>query len=389
MKKAGFMNWGFMNWGFIIVSYVSLLAFGLADNIRGPLFLEILKTYELSDFAGSFIFAASSFMALVAALLSPVWSKYLHQYRVLQLGLLFMAMGFCGMGWAKSYPQMLIFVCSFGVSVGLLSISQNYLVTVGSTEKHRPRFLSGLHAMYGLASLTAPLIAAYFSELQWSWKDIFILVGLVSFLVLLASFFKSLRKEHKEKSLVNLDPGPLSKTKVFMLAAAFSLYVVSEILVSSRLSLYLRRDFNYDLPQASRALFVFFVFLLLGRLMSSFINWGKSLRQALLWSLLSTTIILSLGLSINPWFLVLSGISMAPFYPLAISFMSEIFPGHVQAVIGWSMSLQSLFVVSMHVGVGQFSDSFGLAAALWLGPLACLVGYLFILLGVKPKHVPA
>ena len=191
-------------------------------------------------------------------------------------------------------------------------------------------------------------------------------------MVLLGSFLKGRKGLEKEEKKSIHEVGALDKGKVFRLAMAFSLYVVSEILVSSRLSLFLRRDYNYDLAEASRALFVFFVFLLAGRLVSSFIHWGNSLRQALLWSLLSTGIILSLGLMVNPWFLVLAGLTMAPFYPLAISFMSEVFPGHVQSVIGWAMSLQSLCVVSMHVGVGRFSDSFGLAAALWLGPLACV-----------------
>lgn len=371
-----------MNWGFIIVSYVSLLAFGLADNIRGPLFLEVLKTYHLSDFAGSFVFAGSSFMALIASLTSPVCARFFHQYRLLQLGLVFMGVGFCGMGLSKSYPQMLVFVCSFGMSVGLLSISQNYLVSIGAPAQHRSRVLSGLHAMYGLASLTAPLVASIFSQMDWSWQEIFIFVGLVSFAVLIGSFFKASPPLETRALSSDGDVKKLNKGKLFRLAMAFSLYVVAEILVSSRLSLYLRRDYNYDLSQASQALLGFFILLLAGRLISSFIHWGKFLRRALLWCLGLTTVILSLGLTVSPWFLVLAGLTMAPFYPLAISFISEVFPKHVQMAIGWAMSLQSLCVVSMHMGVGRFSDSYGLAAALWLGPLACFVAYLFIQFGV-------
>ncbi len=372
-----------MNWGFIIISYVSLLAFGLADNIRGPLFLEVLRSYQLSDFIGSFVFAASSFMALIASLMSSFWSRYFHQYRLLQFGLIFMSVGFCGMGLAKTYPQMLIFVCAFGVSVGLLSISQNYLVSVGTTEQHRSRALSGLHAMYGLASLTAPLVASTFSQKQWSWQEIFIFVGILPLVVLFGSFFKAAPKLKKSVMNFNDEANSINKNKLFMFAMSFSLYVVAEILVSSRLALYLRRDYNYDLPESSQALLIFFILLLIGRGLSSFVNWGTALRKALLWSLGTTAVALSLGLLVHPGFLVLAGLTMAPFYPLAISFISEIFPNHVQMAIGWAMSLQSLCVVSMHLVVGRFSDNFGLAAALWLGPMACFISFFLIQFGVR------
>lgn len=372
-----------MNWGFIIISYISLLAFGLADNIRGPLFLEVLKTYQLSDFAGSFVFAASSFMALVASLSSPFCSRYFHQYRMLQLGLLFMSIGFCGMGLAQTYPQMLIFVCFFGLSVGTLGISQNYLVSVGSTAKYRSRILSGLHAMYGLASLTAPIVASVFSQKNWTWKEIFIFVGIIPIVLLFGSFFKKSPPPEIIKYRDDDKARNINRRKLFMLSLAFSLYVVAEILVSSRLALYLRRDYSYDLDQSSQALFVFFVFLLLGRLLSSFIHWGQFLRRTLLGSLALTGIVIALGLIIHPWFIILAGFTMAPFYPLAISFISEVFPNHVQMSIGWAMSIQSLCVVSMHVGVGKFTDLFGLSLAMWLGPVACLIAFLLIQLGVR------
>ncbi len=378
-----------MNWGFILISYISLLAFGLADNIRGPLFFEILSTYKLSDFAGSFVFAASSFMALLAALANSQYSKYFHQYRMLQVGLVFMGLGFCGMGLANSYPIMLIFVSAFGISVGTLSIAQNYLVSIGTTDRFRTRVLSGLHSMYGLASLTAPIVASEFSKRGWSWNEIFIFVGIIPLIILLGSFYKKSPPPDKVVQDDLKDGFKVDRKKLLMLSFAFSFYVVSEILVSTRLALYLRRDFNYDLYQSSQALFVFFILLLFGRLISSFIHWGHFLRKALLGSLALTTFAIVLGLLVHPWFIILAGFTMAPFYPLAISFMSEVFPKHLQMVIGWAMTIQSFSVVSMHVVVGKFTDNFGLSAALWLGPAVSLIAFFLIYFGVKVEKAHA
>ena len=47
-------------WPLILISFASLFVFGISDNIRGPLFPEILKEFNISDSMGSLMFALSS-----------------------------------------------------------------------------------------------------------------------------------------------------------------------------------------------------------------------------------------------------------------------------------------------------------------------------------------
>ncbi len=165
----------------------------------------------------------------------------------------------------------------------------------------------------------------------------------------------------------------------------FWFYVVAEILVSTRLPLYMSTYHNYSLAESSNALMWFFIFLFVGRLLFSLIRFNFDLKILLNAFLGLSLMSLILGLNVNPKFLILTGLFMAPFYPLSVMYISQNTSELSRTYLSFAMSFQSLAVVAMHLGVGYLTDQFGLFYAFGVGIFALVLS--LVCLNFHPKKL--
>jgi fucose permease len=379
-----------MVWSYVLLAYASLFALGLADNLRGPLFPEILEAFALNDTRGSWIFALSSGFGVVGGLSSRWLLRRWDRVEMLNISLLCLAIGLAGMGAAPTFGWMLVACAFFGFALGLMGVSQNVLATLSAPAHLRSRVLAGLHSMYGLSSFLAPLVVATLVPWWGSWRAPLLAAAGVPLFLMVVNLLARVR-EHahlkEQGSHRNAAAGAPDRLAQAWLAGALALYVLAEIMVSSRLALYMRREHGADLATSSGMVTSFFLCLLGGRLLSSLIRWPGSLRTQLLASLLASIVCLVLGLLGWPWGFVLSGLAMAPFYPVAVAYLAEEFPHHLDSAMGVSITLQSALVVSMHLSVGLLTDLYGLRTALTVGPAAMLIAT--VLLVTYPRRVVA
>ncbi|MBK9321713.1 MAG: MFS transporter [Bdellovibrionaceae bacterium] len=369
-----------MNWGYIVLAYLSLFALGISDNVRGPLFPEILKEFAVTDARGAQFFALSSFLGFLGSYGVRFLLLKLRRVSTLQIALLLMTIGLIGMGSAIQFSSLLFFSAIFGLSLGIIGVVQNILVTVGSSPHRRQRLLSGLHSIYGISSFLAPLLVAAINSWVGSWRFVFWSVAAVPFLLMFGAFFE---KDERALPLVNVEKlfgkePNLEHAAQTYLGFSLGLYVLAEILISSRLALFIRRELGLGLQDSSYYLTGFFVCLLLGRGLFALIHFNFSLRRMLSVSLVLSAFCIILGLVYHPFFLVLSGATMAPFYPLAISYIHHHFESHIDSAVSSAMAIQSLLTVLMHVGVGYLTDVFGISKAMWVGPVALVLSFLVL-----------
>jgi hypothetical protein len=121
----------------------------------------------------------------------------------------------------------------------------------------------------------------------------------------------------------------------------------------------------------------FFVFLLLGRLLFALVPFRQSIRLLLSVSLVATAALFFLGLWVHPLFLAATGLGIAPFYPLAISWISSEFPHDMDSAVSYMVATDSLMLVLMHLLVGRITDAVGITGAILTGP-AFLLGSLLM-----------
>jgi fucose permease len=370
-----------MIWPYIIISYFSLFVFGLTDNLRGPLFPEILKTFEVSDSFGSWMFAISSISGLISSYVARHLLRRFGRKSVLQSGCLSLILTRLGLAWAPDFNVFLGFSLLLGMSLGIIGLIPNVLVSLGAPPHLKQRLLSGLHAMYGLASFCAPLVVAQVGTLTGSWRPVFLVAIAGPLGLLFYSMHATHDKLHK-KPEITPELHLLRKSQALVpqifIAIMLSFDVAGEIMISSRLALYMRREWNFDLQHSSLYVTYFFIAMLIGRSLFAFVHFKSSIR-----TLLSASIILTLatgfaGLYIHPLFLALTGLAIAPFYPLSITFISSEFPGDLDSAISYMMAADSLMLVFMHLAVGRMTDLFGIHHALLVGMSFFVFSFIFL-----------
>ena len=372
-----------MIWGYIVLAYLSLFALGIGDNIRGPLYPEILKAFQVSDTHGAIFYAASSFCGFLASLSVRFLLQHWSRVHTLQVAIFMMAVGLIGMGSVDQFNWLLVFSGILGASLGVIGVVQNVLVSVGSSPKRRQQMLAGLHANYGVSSVIAPLVVAGVTTLLGSWRYVFWVVAAVPLSLLAGSLLWKDRGANGEQTSSPLTP-PIPQSRrdhggQIFLAVSLALYVMAEIMVSSRLPLFVRRELQLDLEDSSFYLTGFFLCLLLGRLLFTFVHFKWPVRRMLVFFLASSAVCCALGLLGHPVFLVVSGLFMAPFYPLAMLYISSHYEKNMDSAVSYTMATQSFCLVIMHGLVGYLTDGFGISMALWVGPLALVLSCVLLL----------
>jgi len=373
-----------IHWLSIALAYSSLFLLGLSDNLRGPLFPEVLADLHLSDSRGSLLWAMASFFGIVGSAWTGWFSKRYGMLSVLQVALLLMSLGQFAMGASQSYAWALVSCFIFGFSLGILGVVQNLLVLQSGPPELLPQLQSGLHSNYALSSLLAPVFLSLIHYFHPSWRAGYLGGGTLAAIgFLVVCFVPADRLQTTATSASKVSEGKDDKgirRQAVYVGLILALYVLTEIMISSRLALFLRREMSLTFDQTNLATTAFFIFMFIGRFALVFWRPRVKVRIQLILSLIFTLGLSIGGLCYSPLLLIPTGLTMAPFFPLAMAYLQERLPNNLSYAMTIAMSLVGLFVVSMHILVGLFSDSLGITMALALGPvalIACLVLLLF------------
>jgi fucose permease len=350
----------------------------LVDNARGPIFPDILREFSLSDSAGSFFFFTSSGTALINNVLAFRWMERAGPFRTTVIYSVSLVIGLVIMAAAPVFPVQIIGCVFFGASLGGLGLSVNLLVAAAVIGENRRRALAGLHGMYGIASLLSPLLITVLYLEGMSWRAVLMGGALTPVGVLLLIFYF---RKASPKATTNFNSELRStqrsrKTALFF-ATLLTCYVIAEISLSTRLALFARREAGFSVESANALLTFFFVGIFVGRFLVAAVKLRLESRTVLILSASSGLLTYSLGLLGDPRWLGLCGFALSVFYPCAIALINDECGENGGYVTSWCITLQSLGLMLMHFAIGRLSDSFGLRAALWIGPIclgATLVG---------------
>jgi fucose permease len=372
-----------MNKALLALAYATMIAFGFVDNARGPAFPEIIDQLNLTNLQGSQMFALASLSALFVNLFGKKWLAWPGPMNSLRFWLFMQVIGCFGTGLAGSmqpaYPILIISSILLGAGSGGSSICISVLTVHASTPKTKRRALSGLHAMYGIASMAAPLLVGFAPNMGLLWGDVFKLISLIPLAILVASFSTtSFRASRAEITPAKIEAVP--RKALMLIGGIFGFYVAAEIAVSSRLVIYVKEVWKYPLEKASLYLGLFFALLFIGRITFALKTFpGKSFN----WLIFSATISLvffTAGLYVHPLGLSLCGLTMSIFYPSAMDWMTERYHLHLNAMTSYVIVASGVTLILMHWSIGWITGIAGLQIAMLTGPvfllltLACLAG---------------
>lgn len=371
----------------LATTYGGLMLLGLVDNLRGPLFPSIINHYQVSSKTGSLIFAPSSLAALIINLFSPWWLRKIGAGHAMKLAILLMSLSgvIFAIGPMNGWPFSMMITAGvlFGIGNGFCSISINVLLGMWSPIEKRRQFFGGLHAMYGLASLIAPLLPTFLTF--WS-EAFFIPIGLAILLILPALLIPASKTEHEEEDK-NKSMTPLTfMDGIIFPALPLALYVAAEILVSTRLQQYLEQFSKFTYAHAAPYTFFFFVFLTIGRVSLIFLPSKLPSSTVLFSSLLVSLFCCVVGFW-NPQFFALSGLGMALFFPTFMDAITNRHGKNAGFYLAKCFTLMGVFISTLHYVTGQLTDLFGIRMAMIPAPVF-LITSLLILFFQRKKLEP-
>lgn len=368
-----------MKLAYIIFSYLVLFSLGIIDNSRGPVYPELLTIFSLSKTQGALIFTLTSLVSFVVTLSSRIWLKKMGVILATKMALVSFFMGCLLMGVSVNYNTgyQIFLVASLltGIGIGVSSLTVNLLITQSTTTLNRRRVLSGLHSMYGVSALLAPSILSLFFKYKLNW--VYYFYGL-AFLPLGGLFlFRKLKENQQVKIESEVYEKILEKKSILVLCLIFSLYVCCEMLIATRLVLYLKIVKGFSLDEASSHLGFFFLCLLLGRVLFSLLKIKLKSKLVLKVSLLGTLLFLIAGILFNPYIFFICGLFMSVFFPCALEWVSVNFPSQSQQVLSQVMSAVGGGLVIMHFVFGYLSSHIGLDMTIYIAPsMVFIVMYL-------------
>ncbi len=337
--------------------------FGFSDNVRGPTFPAILAEYKLSDSMGALFFSLGAFSSFLSGMTTRIFLGGVSPFLLNRISLAAIGFGLMGISLAPNYYLVLLFSLLLGSGMGTLGISVNLIIeSEAPTEKLR-RLMSGLHGCYGLAALFAPAWVAFAYQVNMDWHQILLYASFGSLSVLLASFFIKKRPVEMQNEA---KASPLTLKEhfhQFLFALIMSFYVSSELTASSRLALYMQRHEGYNGIDAAHYVTLFFIFLFIGRLIFT-LQIRLSDPAVILGSSLLSIFFWLLGLWLHPFFITLTGLSLAPIFPVSMTYARTIYGHRFRGVTALTLSLISLFLVVMHQCIGWLTDLWNIHVAM-------------------------
>ena len=347
------------------MAYLTLFALGLLDNARGPYFADIIDELKLSHTRAALFFVVTSTMAFFSGRSVPKLVHNLGLIQVLRIGLVVMGVGFASISLASGLSSLIFTAAIFGWGFGIINVVQNLLLITAADGDMRRRLLSGLHGMYAFASLVSPLVAAQLFTMNVSWRWAFVGFSGITAAVFMATFVLT-----QKIRLISTSEGNQknpSRKSYWLVSAFISFYVMAELVVSTRLTLYLRRVHEFSAATASLYLAGFFLLLLAGRLYLLFQSVRYTSLQLIEASLILSFLSFILGLVFHPLFLVLCGFTMSPVFGLSIELLVQIFSRYATDAIASTLAISCLYIVSMHFAMGLLADAIGIQLAMYVG----------------------
>lgn len=350
----------------ILLAYFALFLLGLVDNVRGPFYPYLLDNFHVNKTTASWIFTLSSITSLLSSVSSPFWLKYLRPVYALKISIF--AHSLClflmGLGITKlSFALILLSSLLLGLAMGIQGVCVNTILAQEATISNSRKLFSGLHSMYGIASLVSPFLFGLIIKSPFSVQSLFYFLSFITLLIFI--YFLRTPKLHGAREIKDIDFN-FKEKNIFIYGTLMCTYVCFEILISSRLSLLLNEHFKISLDTSSFLLSLFFVGLLAGRLFFSFVHLDIKSINLLKISTISNLILLSLGLYIRAEFLVITGLACSFFFPTVLDYLKKNIENS-ELLITKIMILVSLSLSLLHPIFSKISELYGSYLAVHIG----------------------
>ncbi|OGM50861.1 MFS transporter [Aspergillus bombycis] len=334
--------------GKIISSNFAVMVAGLNDAATGVLIPYIQPTYDIGLLQVSFIYLVNFTGWLCACFANIHVCSRLGTGGTLLLGATVQCFGYALMFWHPPYPLFMAAFFFTGMGVAFQDAQANaFTITV----KNAHRWLGILHAVYGLGTIIAPLIANTIASRTPEWHHYYLIVfcvGVVNILLLAWTFRRGLFRPNVQNAKDTASSelkATLANRSVWILNGFFFLYAGAEVASGGWIVQFIVSVRHGDPKKVGYIASGFWTGFTVGRVLLADIThkFGER-RMVFIYVVLALAMQLMFwivpSIPVNAVAVFLLGFFIGPFYPVGLYVLTEIVPPelHVGA-IGFTASL--------------------------------------------------
>jgi len=366
-------------------SWLSMGLYAWAFVITGAVLVEIAASFQLTTAQAGLLVSLPAFGFTAASLAAGYFANRSGLQSMLAVSLMLLSGSLAVAAVAPAAVILGLAAVGIGFSGGLLETAGNGLIA----ELHQgsaARELNRLHVFFGVGAFISPIVAAAFIRWGTSWREPFGFAMILTLLLAVALWLAP-KGVYKQDSTITISRllKLVRLPKVAIAWVGMFLFVSAELGFSNWIVTYLRKEASFPLELASLGLSIFWLAMLLGRYLNTFIphHWNDRwviTTQAFTGAISQILALLTQSPVLVFLGLVLCGLSMAGLVPWMLAFVTEPYQDPKGSITGliFTGTGQGMLLGPGLVGVA--AGRAGLSAAMYLcvGMLLCL-GLLFLL----------
>jgi len=335
-------------------NYLSLFLFSFYMMLASPILLDISKYFNVSPEKINLIITFLMIGEVTGILALIFLNRKFNKSNIIIWTYILIIFTLTGLTLTTSLIFFYILYFVSGCLFGIIFMNANLSMLEGKV-KNKDSIINLGHGFFAIGALTSPFFAFSLVNKQMNWKLLYLvvigltLISLISYLFINKKNKAGLLTEKKSLSMKGIFKYKNRNIYMILTAILMLFYVMSEVTIFSWAPTFFRVEKLFDLYSASLIVSVFWIGILAGRLIISFLSYKFKAGTLLMVLSIISTIGLILAIfpvaqKINFIGAALIGLGFSGIPPLLIASASKIFGS------GKDISLTILFVVGITSG---------------------------------------
>jgi len=259
-------------------NFLTIFIFSIFFNITSPILIEISKSTGITAANLSLVFTFFTVGAVIGQLTSVFFNRRFKKIYIVLAGFIIQIPLTVILSFNSNLAFFYILYVISGYILGVIWLQANQYV-LESNVKNKERIITILVTFYPVGAFVAPFISSSIIKAGFSWRFIYyIIIFLISINIILYIVVKGRKNESafdQKEAKLPLKEIFTDRTKNFIFAVIFlaiCFYCSSETIVATWAPTFFRLVRNFGVQSASIVLNVFWLFIVIGRIISMIIS---------------------------------------------------------------------------------------------------------------------
>jgi fucose permease len=355
-----------------------MLLYGVSALMFGTLLPELMRSFTLSMSRGGLIVTVQSIGGLVVAIAGVGLGDRIKKGPAIVLAFGGLGLSLVVTGAASSYWIVLASFFCAGLCQRLLDTMLNALIGEAHTTR-RGFYMNILHLFFGIGAFAGPLLARTILNAGIAWSGVYFIVG-GAYLVAVVPGVAILKHTGMtgKSAATHISWSLRSRPALFGLGFCLLFYVMHQSGVSSWFPFFFEAELGADADLASAALSVYWVGIILSRLLASRVSLRVRPSVLVIGGALVGGIVLFLGLVVGGGLFITlaafaTGILTGCIIPLCLVVAHDWYhqnTGSVTSLLAFFMLAGRLFAPWV---MGKLGDGLSLGSSMYVTVLALLL----------------